>query len=64
MERLGVGRLSLSSGWGPPSDDLDVFLLKPGEEGGRWLVMLIALDARRSGFAGLGECAVSGEVAG
>lgn len=61
IERLGVGRFSLSSG-PPPSDVRELFFFSPGDEEGRW-VMLIALDARRTFFAGFGDPGMMGEVA-
>lgn len=63
MDRFGVGVFSWSSG--PPSDDLELFFIKRGEEGG--LDTLAELDARRSeagAFAVRGESLVMGEVAG
>lgn len=62
MDRFGVGRLSWSSG--PPSDDLELFFIKRGDEGG--LLALAELDGRRGkvgAFAVRGESLVMGDVA-
>ena len=63
MERLGVGLFSFSSGCAP-SEDLELFRARLGEDGCRWLFRAIALDALLTVLAGFGECWISGEVAG
>lgn len=63
IDRFGVGLLSWSSG--PPSDVLDPFFIKRGDDGG--LLTLAELDGRRGKYGAFevrGESLVIGDVAG